>query len=109
VEDPGASLFVLQPAGDGADSHVDEDDPATNYGSATEACPELRRRMIAARDVVPGPGGNTTERHAYLQFDLSAIPGGSTVESAILRSISGQALTLYCRKGSSASGLATEV
>lgn len=80
VDVSGAETVTVQ-GNRSADSTVDEQNAGINYGSDTT--------FQVAKTVLPGQGGNTSEKHALLRFDLSGISSSATVDSATL--------TLYCQ------------
>jgi hypothetical protein len=65
------AAFVTLTVAAVADSYVDAANPTANFGAANE----LR---------IAWGGDGATLRRSFLRFDLSAIPGGSTIESARL-------------------------
>jgi hypothetical protein len=64
---PSATEFVLQPSS--IDSYVKQNTPTTNYGTATTMLTNVR---------------TSREEDVLLQFDLSGIPAGATINSATL-------------------------
>ncbi|ODS41795.1 MAG: hypothetical protein A7315_00065 [Candidatus Altiarchaeales archaeon WOR_SM1_79] len=72
ISQPPSVIITIQPT-DGKDTYVSADYPDTNYGSNT------RLRV-----------GSWNDNTSFIQFDLSSIPAGSTINFATL--------SLYCKE-----------
>ncbi|MBI3922547.1 MAG: DNRLRE domain-containing protein, partial [Armatimonadetes bacterium] len=67
-----ADIVTLQPGGEGQDAFVGQMTAGANYGSNT---------ALASGQ---GPDFGGSEKRSFVQFDLSSIPAGATINSATL-------------------------